>query len=379
MGSGAPSFKILLASWVRENMYAAAALFTTITLALVYLYVCYIEPNPDLMQWMLRQTVNDKNGHGSASYTSGEVRLPTKYRMLNPLLLIMDYPICRWLTFDQKWKDLSFMSANLISLVHPLVGFAAAYVLVKAASPPKPHTHTAPDVRDVEMATCPLKNTEPVGYQSALLVKIAALLFTARNTLDTLDGVMARAQREEGQAIATGMGFNGHLLDVVTDMVGVTAFMMSVWYHYYKLRFRTEKHGLPGVREVVCKLSNMGLSPVSISRILTFFGLTMICLTGLSWETTMLKFQVLFDHATSPDLLALEKSPVVQACYFLWSLTCADTLFSYLIIALLCNVGHDWVVLLSIYGWGWLVFLSLYSFFVTRWLASHPVVLAAGL
>eukprot|EP01061_Rhynchopus_euleeides_P010869 TRINITY_DN20440_c0_g1_i1.p1 TRINITY_DN20440_c0_g1~~TRINITY_DN20440_c0_g1_i1.p1 ORF type:complete len:379 (+),score=161.81 TRINITY_DN20440_c0_g1_i1:161-1297(+) len=360
--------------WGSEHLSAAISAAGVLLFALVYFKVCYVDYNHDAIRWMKHQTAND--AVAGTPLPGDSPRLPAKYRMLNPLLMLLDYPVCRFLTFDLGIKDLSFVSANLISLIHPVVGVTAAYVLYRSAGSAGGTPGRYSRATDIEGGDI-TPGTEGALKQNQYLVKISAVLFQGRNTLDTLDGVVARAQRQ-GQKIATGLegGFNGHTLDVITDMTGVTIFMISVWCTFYKLRAKVDKHSLPGLKQVVEKLLASGLTPVSVSRVLVFAGVAMICLTGAMWETTMLQMQKFFDDTANPEILALEQSPQVQLCYFLWAFTCSDTLFTYTIIAMLTGVAHDWFVFLSVYGWSWVLCLAAYSSIVTYTLASNPLLAA---
>ena len=364
MGSGSPGCSVLVRTWVKENVVGALALAVIFSLAVLYAKFCYMEPDEEIMRWIKKQTVNDGN-----TTEMMITRLPSKYRMLNPFLLFVDYPLCRFVTFDLKLKDVPGVSANLVSLVHPLVAVLASITIIRAAYPPR----SRPDSESTELPLVTKDSSQSLvvpAEPNFFLVKLAAFLFTLRNTLDTLDGVLARAQ--QSKTLSTKVGFNGHLLDVVTDMAGVTCFGVCIWYHFYLLKSRVERHSFPGVREAVSKLISMGLSPVAVSRIMVFGGLAMIGMTGMSWETTMLKMQIFFDETSNPAIQAVERTPPVQICYLLWSLTCSDTLFTYLTVALMCGVAHDWLLILAVYGWSWLVILTLYSVYTTRWIGNLP-------
>eukprot|EP01062_Namystynia_karyoxenos_P062442 TRINITY_DN55321_c0_g1_i1.p1 TRINITY_DN55321_c0_g1~~TRINITY_DN55321_c0_g1_i1.p1 ORF type:complete len:421 (+),score=157.52 TRINITY_DN55321_c0_g1_i1:108-1265(+) len=360
-------------AWARDHTALAITLFVAVSLASIHLWKMYIYPSQDVIRWIGEQTLNPTvNATG---------RLPAKYRMLNPTLLFVDYPICRWLAVDVGLREVSFFTANFVSLVHPIFGVLAAVALAKAAVPPEEELLTPRDVeRGFSTGVTPRKSAE--GEVRVWLVQLAVLLFTIRNTLDTLDGVMARA-RAGGRKLETGIGMNGHVLDVATDMLGVTVFLCSVWVHFFRLRIKLERHSLPGLREVVARLySPRGpgtgcVDAVWCSRLLVFVGVAMTCITGLSWETTMLKMQDIFDRNTgNVEVMELERAPVVQVCYFLWSLTCSDAQFFYIIVAALLGYLHDFMCVLAVYGWAWLAVLSLFSAGVTDWLRAHPTVAA---
>eukprot|EP00756_Hemistasia_phaeocysticola_P065819 Hpha_TRINITY_DN8807_c0_g1::TRINITY_DN8807_c0_g1_i2::g.141548::m.141548 len=368
-------FLLNVCSRVREHFALFIVLNCFVVAAAVYLYKCYLTEDQNLTVWISEQTLNP----------AMKTRLPSKYRMLNPTLLFVDYPVCRWLALDVGLRKIPFVTANFVSLVHPLFGIAAAAAMVKGAVPPEDLAPTPKkDVERVGFDPAPTPRRIAEGEPKKWLLWLAALLFTIRNTLDTLDGVMARARAAPGQKIATGVGFNGHVLDVVTDMFGVTIFLISIWVHYFRLRFRLERHNLPGLRWVVDRLvSPRGpgtgcVDALWCSRLLVLLGVAMPCITGLSWETTMLKMQNIFDHHTNnPQIMELERQPVVQLTYYAWSLTCSDSLFLYIIVALLLGYLHDFMCVLAVFGLMWLLVLSVVSLAVTHWLQVHPLLLSA--
>ena len=423
------SLRTVARNWCKEHVAASIVVFCTLIVAVVYGKVFFVDHNPAVIRWMQHQTVNDDGG-AQQKEVAGPLRLPAKYQMINPLLLLVDYPVCRFLTFSVKLKDIPFVTANLVSLIHPCFGILAAYFIIKSASAAAPSGGAAgvaapaasaadaaaafPDFEEAldteafvqqnnpielrediescyddgsmavprpDAATLAAADAAPAGVQNVFYLRVAAALFVLRNTLDTLDGVVARAKKGD-KNLATGVEngwFNGHTLDVVTDMTGVTIFMISVWYTHYKLRTKLDWHSLPGLKQVVEKLIGAGFSPLNVSRLLIGIGLAMMCLTGASWENTMLKMQIFFDKTSDPNLLALERTPAVQICYFLWAFTCSDTLFLYLIFAMVTRCTADWLVFLSVYGWAWLVCLSLYSNYVTATLAANPLLQTAKL
>lgn len=348
---------------IREHGALFVVLTIAIVLAAVYLYKCYLTEDPQLTLWISEQTLNQNI----------KTRLPSKYHMLNPSLLFVDYPICRWLAIDLGLREVPFVTANFVSLLHPLFGIAAAICMIKAAVPPEPYPTPQKDVEKVGFDPTPPRI--PEGRARKWLMLLAALLFTIRNTLDTLDGVMARAKAVPGQVIATGIGFNGHLLDVVTDMFGVTIFLISIWVHYFRLHHKLERHSLPGLRWVVDRLVSPNgpgtgcVDAVWCSRLLVLLGVAMPCITGLSWETTMLKMQNTFDrHTDNAQIMELERSPIVQLTYYIWSLSCSDSIFLYIIVALLLGYLHDFMCVLALFGWAWLMLISIVSVSVTHWL-----------
>ena len=357
--------------WVQEHRAAAVAVGLVLTFAFIYGKVLYVDQDQDAIQWVTHITANDPASGGESSSTK-YTRQPTKYRMLNPMLYYFDYPVCRFLTFDLGMKDFWWMSANLISLVHPVCGITAAFFMIKSASTAQQNSSPHGDVESAD-----LKNSFPSTPTTSLnlfYVRVAAILFQVRNTLDTMDGVVARAQRA-GKKISTGLegGFNGHTLDVITDMTGVTIYMISVWFAFYKVKAKLDRHPLPGIKQIVEKMLQKNYSAVTVSRVLVFFGVAMICLTGATWETFMLKMQNHFDNSTDPQVHLLERSVPVQAMYYLWAFTCSDAQFTYLILALLTGVAHEWLIFLAVYGWSWIFILAIFSSYVNYTLTLNPL------
>ena len=278
-------------------------------------------------------------------------RFNAKLHMVNQLQLFMDYPVAYWLTVDVDIASWPWMSANLISLIHPVFGVIAGYCIFKArhgntakesssgterghmrtlsstapaferaalvSHTPSPHANgpggnSAPGAAAVSPmndtiagtpAYDPATNTpqtrsrslaagalgtpslgpssaadfemrEPAASKdfaaslngpgaaaadaadgsgathdelgnavrqaggkdlfasaNASLLRWAAVFFWIRNFLDTLDGVVARVQRHRAGIVVstTSFGFNGHVLDMVTDTAGVTFINVAIF------------------------------------------------------------------------------------------------------------------------------------------------------
>lgn len=143
-------------------------------------------------------------------------RYNAKLKMLNPLQLLMDYPLSYILAVKLKLATgeipffASFLTANFVTVVHPLFGVAAAVMFYKSL-----------DSR---------------GCLQLRYARTGCILFSFRNFLDTLDGVVARVQKygvigqQTEEQIANlenkkqigqiTLGLNGHSLDMIMDFIG---------------------------------------------------------------------------------------------------------------------------------------------------------------
>uniref|UniRef100_A0A7S1R0Y6 Uncharacterized protein n=1 Tax=Neobodo designis TaxID=312471 RepID=A0A7S1R0Y6_NEODS len=205
------------------------------------------------------------------------------------------------------------------------------------------------------------------------LLRWAAFFFWVRNFLDTLDGVVARVQRHRAGIVvtSTSFGFNGHVLDMVTDTAGVTFINVAIFV------FLSSKN-LALARVPSALLLRFGFrahlqKSQLVPRAIAFIGLCMVGFLGLCWETTMLRYSNLFDaHAnTDPDLFVLDNNFQVRLTQFLWALTCGDMVLVYIILAICFNKMWECTQAMFFLGYPWMLILSMYCSYV--W---HRVVLA---
>jgi hypothetical protein len=197
-------------------------------------------------------------------------------------------------------------------------------------------------------------------------LRVAALLFATRNFLDTLDGVVARLNRRRHNITggSTNFGFNGHSLDVVTDLfgcacVGVAIFMFLLNRSVFVSR-------VPSLFLSKLNLQVHRQRPAFAMKVVAVGGLLLLAATGGIWETFMLRYSNLFDvHAPSTRaIFALEDHWQVRANQFLWSFTCGDALLFYLIVALLANKLWGAIQLFFFVGYPWLALVAVHSFYV---------------
>lgn len=296
-------------------------------------------------------------------YNFRKLRFNAKLHMVNQFQLFIDYPLGYWFTVDLDGASWPYMSANLISIIHPLFGLAAGYFIVKAATnaralgnqnssgsgaaaafeqsalvrggsvdrSPVAATTVSGSKHDLSIVMSPSMGTgaspgvaigsptfDEYGNDgsernaSALLAAVnvkylwvAAVMFWMRNFLDTLDGVVARVQRHRSGAVSAGgsattMGFNGHSLDMVTDTLGVACIGLGIIILLFS-RTNLTVARIPSQFLVRLGMPSgyLGKSQL-LSKLVVICGLLYLGLTGACWETFMLRYANLFDqHANT--------------------------------------------------------------------------------
>jgi len=79
-------------------------------------------------------------------------RFGAKLHMIFQGQFFLDYPISYYLTVDVGMADWWWMSANLISMIHPFVGLLAGYIIVKSSYPPEKNTAKENRVNNLQVA-----------------------------------------------------------------------------------------------------------------------------------------------------------------------------------------------------------------------------------
>ena len=349
------------------------------------------------------------------------LRYNTKLHLINPLQLFTDYPvsyfICELMGFAKLW----WVSANLISLIHPLFGLAAGIVIAKSVKQidnpptdvelrkvvsshqlaPTPKlgevvsfsedspssgggmgspmgTSEAATAAELEPTAKGTYNTTTVNMK---MLRIGCVLFSFRNFLDSMDGVIARLQRRyiaEASGIAPtagpqSYGFNGHSVDVFTDLLGVI--MCSCGIAYFMFR-----RGLVLSRPfsaILSRFTRIHRTRAAIfGKVVATGGLVYMAIVGVTWEEFMLRQTNLFDvHSpTNPAIWALEQDHRVRLNQFLWSLSCGDSVFSVLITALFFNKIWEAVQTYFFVGYAWYLLVALHANYVWHWvILENPV------
>lgn len=217
------------------------------------------------------------------------------------------------------------------------------------------------------------------------MLRIACVLFSLRNFLDALDGQVARLQRRykaEAQAnsseLRTGsaptVGFNGHTLDVLTDLFGVV--MTSIGIAVFIFR-----RGAVIARPLSAILSRFTTRHRSraFGKVVVVGGLVYLAICGCTWENFMLKQVGLFDsHSpTNPAIWELEQDRRVRLNQFLWSISCGDSVFTILITCLFFNVIWEAVQFYFFLGYMWYALLVLNSLYTWYSIILHNPTAAA--
>lgn len=221
-------------------------------------------------------------------------------------------------------------------------------------------------------------------YVSTTMVRAGCLLFMLRNFLDSLDGVVSRLQRARDPAAAAGaaasgtsFGFNGHTVDVVTDIVG----SFFVLYGVLKLLWKQEVFISRGVHNLLYRFGLRWHTTRSllVGKIVAFCGLAIPGFIGGTWEAVMLSYANLFDvHAqVNPVIFALDNHPQVRLNQFFWALTCGDFTFSVFITTLFFGCIWECVQLYFFFGYLWVAFVVMHSSYVWHFVVlANPVAAA---
>lgn len=204
-------------------------------------------------------------------------------------------------------------------------------------------------------------------------ILVATLLFTIRNLLDTLDGVVARYQRLQAaggdplklQPSPLVFGINGHTIDTVCDFVGGFACCLGILSIMWSQPVLISR--LPRLLLTKIGLRQTIRHHAALPKWVAFSGLLFTSVSAAGWDFMMIKYVNLFDvHSDGNDaVFSLEQNPQVRLNQFLWSLLCADCLFTYLTIGLVADrlwlvlqtfvfIGYPLVALLmchSLYVW----------------------------
>jgi hypothetical protein len=385
-------------------------------------------------------------------------RFNAKLHMVNEVQLFVDYPLAYWLTVDLDLAAWPFLTANLVSILHPFFGVAAGYFIIKAnggfgkddapasqakttagkATPGSPSAaNSSAQKADIELHPLIIVNSQstsnllgstanvispsafnasstthlgsPVPTTSPCIpsgsianeacmfdeasqtdpelaqkeaagsrmfssvnvknLRIGAVLFWVRNYLDTMDGVVARVQRNRVGVVhtSTSLGFNGHSLDMLTDTLGVACIGVGILYLLFSKNLMLSR--IPSA--ILVRLGfrgHLGKKDQALSKMVAVAGLLYILLTGTFWETFMLRYANLFDtHAnTNPALFELDNNFAIRLSQFLWSLSCGDALLGYLMVAIFFNKIWEALQVFAFFGIPWCLTLSAYSFWVWR-------------
>lgn len=333
---------------------------------------------------------------GHAKEELAKKRFNAKHHMVNQVQLWLDYPLSYFLCVRCGMADVWFITANLVSVIHPFFGFAAAYYIIRAGfgrgtgvsespqasphgvdptakTPKRPADETdafaSPTIAVDAGDDAKSDGNSLFSNVNVRQLRLAAVLFVIRNTLDTLDGVVARLhRRRDGRAHVpspTNIGFNGHSVDMIGDFLGVVAIGVCCILFLIGRNIAVSRAPLK-VMAMLRVRSSVIKSPM-LPKCVGMVGMILIFNAAWGWQVFMLRYSNLFDvYAVSySDIFELDQNFHVRLSEYLWALVCGDMLVQYLIVAMWYNriwelaqvfffIGYPFVVLLNLYSlWVW--------------------------
>eukprot|EP00759_Apiculatamorpha_spiralis_P049744 PhF_6_TR44443/c0_g1_i1/m.68410 len=352
--------------------YVISVAFVVAVLLGIDLHYAYLNATPETETLMLDLTGTNYYKQGQQQNASQVIRLQAKFKMVNPTAIWIDYPACRFIVHSLGLKN-TFITANMISIVHPIFGLLAAYFILKTnrnqQTDAGSELFNALSTQEEVQKASAVSVTLPPNYMFNM--RMAGVLFMIRNFGDALDGVQARAQRPP---VKSDVQTSGHLLDVITDLTGTIAIGLALLLQMWRRQRLTLSSRIPGR----CTSIFRSRPPRTAARIVLVLGLLYLLLAAAIWEYFMMKFSVFFDDNAGPipALRDLEKSAPVQLAYFLWSMSCGDSMFSLLIMAMIIPSRDAlWEVtqIFCFVGYFWIIFMACYSTVVWNYvILAHP-------
>lgn len=129
---------------------------TLFLVTLLVLYVRYValRPSPYMIYFVQAVTITGpqrsmippvdlgqpnviRNTSSSAEFPSGrpdfsQQRFSAKLHMINPIQLFTDYPISHFVSIEMGLIEMEWITANVISCIHPIFGILAGYLVIKS-------------------------------------------------------------------------------------------------------------------------------------------------------------------------------------------------------------------------------------------------------
>jgi hypothetical protein len=168
-------------------------------------------------------------------------------------------------------------------------------------------------------------------------LKVAAMLLLARNFVDNVDGVLARAHRQMGvPKRGPFASVSGALVDAVVDIAGSGLCCIGVFYVLYRRRVMLSP--LVSRALAFCGLRFQRQRALLVGAVVAFLGAVgAIGVVSGVWESTLLRYMALFEQNTARyavDLAPVEQSFAVTLNLFLWSAVCGDAILTLLVPAM---------------------------------------------
>ena len=463
-----------------------------VIIVLLYLlcdfYFFYWDTPSTLCAWIRRYTLNPDPGprgiHGQCIRFNSKQHLISRDQLLG-------YPIAYFFIVYLELFKFTYLTANLVSCIHPLFGIAAGYCIYRAsciytstqaskATSPRLKNHLDEDLELLEKenqvistlnissktetpdlstgSTTPSQGCrrhgagDPLDATSVMpqstdnsnrgaikpsscciaiaatvtggrgvfqrcssyktLLRFGAIFALIRSGLDQWDGVLARSKRLWPDDIGSSpwwmvpydesagspvmpmlgrsgtnssrplvsevatYGFNGHSLDVATDIIGVSAMFVGVLIFVWTRL--PESKVFPTVLMIANKVKWKlpFQNPQQFKMLVCIIGIAgVFACSGFTWEKFMMRHVNLFDEfgPTQPSIRELEGSLAVRLNQWCWSLVCGDALVFYVVAAVFFDVLWPVAQVLCFGGLIWLPSMVLWSLILWNFvILKHP-------
>ncbi|XP_065661730.1 ceramide phosphoethanolamine synthase [Hydra vulgaris] len=273
-------------------------------------------------------------GFNLANITQNFPSISIKLRMQDHFAHYVYLPFCQWVEDTFKISKVPGITPNVITAVHFTLAFCAARVL---------------------------------AYPEVFFSKLAAIIFEVRTMLDTMDGVVYRAQSSLNTYVS-GWGSYGFIIDGIADTVGGIFLTIALIYKFNKnppfqnfddISLMRKKHNFDQESSKSLLTSDESISKENedlyglvryskktVNFTIIFFTILVIIRSSL-WDYFNHNYHNLF--ALRRQDIPLEKQWEVlgyKSTWFslwLWKTTSADAFMHFTLISILFNKLWEWL------------------------------------